>query len=281
MNQEFLKQVKKVVRLGDKFLETSRQKSFHFEAASLLSAHDLHKLFDYKNCVYTAFSKVMPLVQNFKQAEFSDLPLTIARGKHCFIDLYFWRRRPTTIHNHHFSGAFQCLYGANVDSEFKFSPEKKLTKFHTLGNLDEIKREEVKPGDIQTINFQDKFIHQNHHHSDLTINLCFRTPDREGKHLSNFYYSGLKYEKSPVSMGLARRLYAFTLMDDFDIKKINITNETALTFLLETLGSSDHPRLNKVQKYLSQKIKDELGLDVLKLLKLHDQKLDKIQSEYE
>lgn len=281
MKSAFLANARKLVKLGDRFLSQNNQNVFHQEAAELLSRANLHKLYDYKKIVTESFGKDFSHEQNFKSFEFSDLPLTIARGEHCFIDLYFWRRRPTTIHNHHFTGAFQCLYGSNVDSEFSFIPEKKVTRIHTLGTLTETRRRDVKPGDIEAINFQDKFIHQNHHHADLTVNLCFRTPDRKGKSLANFYYSGFKYEKNPEALKLARRLYAFSQIEDFDFKKIKISPEAALSFLLETLGATSHPRTVNIQKTLLKRMKSETGIDVQKLIRVHDEKLDSIQSDYE
>jgi hypothetical protein len=273
---QFKEKCRKLVRLGDKFIAKNDPVKFHMEAAQLLGKADLHTLFDFQEIVTESFKKDFSHLQNFKGSEFSDLPLTIARGEHCFIDLYFWRRRPTTIHNHHFTGAFQCLYGKNMDSEFTFKAEKKLTKFHTLGALTEIDRREVNPGDVIAINFQDKFIHQNHHHADLTVNLCFRTPDREGKRLSSFLYSGLKCEKDPVTLKSAERLYSYAMIDDFDFEKLNLSPEVSMTFLLETFQMSGHPRVQKIQNFLEQKLKKQFGLSVQNLLNIHDEKLDEI-----
>lgn len=275
---EFVKRAQKLVSVGDKFINSKGTSHFHQEAARLLKESSIHELFDYKNLVQTSFEKKFQAEQNFRGSEFSDLPLTLARGEHCFIDLYFWRRRPTTIHNHHFTGAFQCLYGHNMDSEFTFTPERKLTKFHTMGTLKEIDRREVKPGDVVAINYQDKFIHQNHHHADLTVNLCFRTPDRNGKRLSSFLYSGLKCEKDLATLKTAERLYSFALIDDFNFEKLNLSHEVSMTFLLETFRMSGHPRVQKIQKFLEQKVKKELGLSINKLLLSHEEKLDEIEA---
>lgn len=270
----FVKRAQKLVSSGDKFINSKGLTNFHQEAARLLKEASIHELFDYKEIVQTSFEKKFQAEQNFKGSEFSDLPLTLARGKYCFIDLYFWRRRPTTIHNHHFTGAFQCLYGHNMDSEFTFTPVKKLTKFHTMGTLKEIDRREVNPGDVIAIHFQDKFIHQNHHHADLTVNLCFRTPDREGRRLSSFLFSGLKCQKDLATLKSAERLYSFAMIDDFDYEKLNLSPEVAMTFLIETFRMTSHPRVQKIQTYLEKKVKKNTGLSVQKLLIDHEEQLD-------
>ncbi len=282
MKNKFVLEAKRLVNLGDKFIKKSGTKNFHTFAHDQLAATNLPKLFDYKALVETSFSKEFNHHQNFSSLEFSDLPITIARGKDCFIDVYFWRRRPTVIHNHHFSGAFQCLQGLNVDSEFKFKAQKKLTVLHTLGELTLHRTQELRPGDIMAINVLDKFIHQNHHHADLTINLCFRTPELSNKNLSNYLFSGLKFEKDPLAIARAQRLYAFTRIEDFNAKKINITMTDAFCFLTQFFFSnSQHSRLLALKKILDQKIKKEFGLSLTQLLVAHEEELDKIQSFYE
>jgi len=221
-------------------------------------------------------------IQNFKNFEFSDLPLTVGRGENCFIDLYFWRRRPTVIHNHHFRGAFQCLEGFNVDSEYKFKTLKKFTKFHSTGNLEPKRIRTLKRGDIESINFQDKFIHQNHHQSDLTINLCFRTHDETGKNLSNFLYSGLKYEKNQLSIDRMMRLFSFTRIDHFDFKKLNLTLEDAFNFLILSYDSSaNHPHFLKLKKFMEIKVEEETGLKLESLFQQHEKELARIEEQYE
>lgn len=279
---ELIAKTKKITRLGDQFLAAKGNKHFHLRAKDLLEEACLHKIFDYQELVEASFSKKIPIEQNFKFLEFSDLPITVARGDHCFIDIYFWRRRPTVIHDHHFSGAFQCLTGLNVDSEFAFTTTQKLTKYHSLGELALIREKQLHPGEVISINLLDKFIHQNHHHADLTINLCFRTSEVAKKHLSNYLYSGLKYEKDPSAMLRSHRLHAFTLMENFNLRNVDITLSDALYFLIETHGSqSQHPRLLDLHKHLYQKVKKELRVDLHGLLEKHEQKLHQIQMDYE
>ncbi len=277
----FHHKAQELARKGDQFIKKFTAKEFHKEAAELLSKSEIQKEFNYQELVSSTFNKKLP-EQNFKNFEFSDLPLTIARGENCFIDLYFWRRRPTVIHNHHFRGAFQCLEGLNVDSEYKFKTIKKFTKLHSIGNLELKRLKTLKKGDVEAINFQDQFIHQNHHQSDLTVNLCFRTSDVPGKNLSNFLYSGLKYEKNQLSLNRAMRLFTFTRIDHFDHKKLKLNLEDAFNFLIMSYDSNAaHPNFLKLKKFFESKVKKETGLNLEKLFLEHDKELERIEAQYE
>lgn len=270
------------MRQGDQLLEREGNKKFHLQASELLNSADLKEKYDFQSLMESVlkadFSKIE---QNFRYLEFSDLPLTIARGRRCFIDLYFWRRRPTVIHNHHFSGAFQCLQGSNVDLEFAFTPKHQLGKFHSSGEIVVQKVHSIKPGDIQAIAPLDRFIHQNHHHADLSVNLCFRTPDLKKGNISNYLYSGLRFEKHPYLVERFQRLYRAIQLEQFNFKRIDFSIDDALFFLLQTEGTtSPHQNLQNLMQHFRQKVKRELKLDVGELLRKHDQELDRLEEEY-
>ena len=275
-----VKLAKNINRKGDAHIKRHGIDDFHKVASDLLDKSGLHKYFDYQEIVETAFNSKSG--QNFKNLEFSDLPLTIARGENCFIDLYFWRRRPTVVHNHHFNGAFMCLLGQNLDLEYTYKKTQKLGRFHDLGELSLKQTRKLVPGSIAEISFMDKFIHQNHHQADLTVNLCFRTPQAPKKNLSNYLYSGLRYEKDVELLGRVARLQRFLHIKEFDTSKIKISNDDAISFLIQTFDtSSENKRLLNLQKILSKKVKDELGIDVARLMRSHETEFDKIESEYE
>jgi hypothetical protein len=262
---------------GDSFLLRHGPRRFPDKAVEILREVALHEEFDYRDLLRRSFS--FSHEQNFKRLEFSDLPVTVARGKRCFIDVYFWRRRPTTIHNHHFTGAFQCLLGKNVEREFTWQEERKLSRFHALGKLTVTRTNTILPGDIHAIRLQDEFIHQSHHHADLTVNLCFRTPDLPGKRLSNFLYSGVKIEKDSDSLRRAEVLYAYACLEEFAPSELRLKREDTLNFLFHTLRTTQNPRILGLQKKLQRDMKGLLGVDVPKLLARHEGVLEKIMME--
>jgi hypothetical protein len=279
---QLIKLARGLVKKGDAFLQQHGARNFHQAAAELLNQVDLPGAYDYSELIQAAFASSFDRIgQNFSALEFSDLPLTLARGQQCFIDIYFWRRRPTVIHNHHFSGAFQCLLGTNVDLEFTFAQQRKLGRFHALGEISVKQQHLIRPGDIQSIAPMNKFIHQNHHHSDLTINICFRTSELKQGHLSNYLYSGLRFEKHPLLLQRTHRLFKMAQLQAVNFKQLQLSLDDAIYFLLQTEGmESQHPSLLELKGLLERKVKRECGLEIANLLKLHEIALEKIQDEY-
>jgi hypothetical protein len=279
---EFFKRCDALTKLGDHFISQHGLNEFHAYAQELLIAEDLPSLFDFQKMVERSFASDFMVEQTYKFAEFSDYPVTVSRGERCFIDLYFWRRRPTAIHNHHFRGAFQCLKGLNVDYEYEFNEIRKLGQFHSLGELKVKGIRTIKTGETVEINFLDKFIHQNHHQDELTVNLCFRTPEEKTSNIANYLFSGLRFEKSHSILSKVERLVKLCALEDFDFTAIDINHDEAINFLIQTYeNGSRNRRLIAIQQFFMNKISDELQVDIADLLKKHDQQMDKIQSQYE
>lgn len=280
--KNLLLQARDLTRKGDLFINKHGIDHFDEEATRLLLKTRISEAFDYQTLVETSMKPGFNKIQNFHSFEFSDLPITVSRGENCFVDIYFWRRRPTVIHNHHFSGAFQCLLGKNIDFEFEFKKKRKLGKHHILGDVRMMNARVLKQGDIATIGFMDKFIHQNHHHADLTVNLCFRTPEVKGSNIANYLYSGLRYDKDRNLLARVNRLLRFTGLEKFDFKKVDIDLDDAINLLIQTYGTtSQNPRLLNLRKYLERKVKSEAGMDINKLLRLHEQELDRLEEDYD
>lgn len=269
-----------LVQRGDDYLRRDGPEKFHEYATKLLRESSFLESFNLEEILKLACSIDEHAVQIYKSFEFSDLPLTLSRGEFCFMDLYFWRRRPTTIHNHHFSGAFMGLLGKNVDLEFSFSPLKKIGNFHELGELS-LKREiVVNPGEIVSIAPLNGFIHQNHHQADLTVNLCFRTLDMPGESLSNYLYSGLRYTKDPDLLMRVERLNRLTSFGQVDLKSVDI--DEAMTFLILNDGSGvTHPRFKELTIHCQKMVTDQLGISVRELLETHGKMIEDLEEQYE
>ena len=276
----FLKMASRLNRQGDYFIKRNGIKDFHKKASELLSESHLLDQFNLSPIIESIFQPKKK--HHFKNLEFSDLPITISQGEFCFIDIYFWLRRPTVVHNHHFTGAFMCLSGNNVDLEFKFKKTKKLGKYHDLGELTLKQTRNLLPGDIAEIGLMDKFIHQNHHQADLTVNLCFRTPQDPRKSLSNYLYSGLRYEKNVDLLARVGRLHKILDLGLFDRDKIKISPDDAINFLIQTHGTrSQNPKLLNLRMELFKRIKNEFGVNVSSMLEEHELMMDKIENDYE
>lgn len=272
----------KITLLGDEYISKNGLDAFHIKARELLETAQLHKSFNYQELVEKSLDPNFEIPQTYKYGEFSDFPLTLARGKYCFIDVYFWRRRPTAVHNHHFRGAFQCLKGFNVDLEYSYKARRSLGKFHSLGDLKLIGTRNIRPGDAVSINFLDKFIHQNHHQDDLTVNLCFRTPEENHCNISNYLLSGVRFEKENSLLMKVERLKKLCALEDFHFDKLDFSFDEAINFLIQTYETgTKNSRILNLQEFFKNKLVSELNLDIYLLLNEHDKMLDEMESHYE
>ena len=151
-----------------------------------------------------------------------------------------------------------------------------------MGDVKLIQSHVIKKGDIQQIAPLDKFIHQNHHHADLSVNLCFRTDDIKKNSLSNYLYSGLRYEKNPLLLQRVERLLRFTSLENFDFKHLELTLDDAMYFLIRTDGSpSQGQTFLKLKAHLEKLVKRETGLNITRLFDQHEAELEKIQDQYD
>jgi hypothetical protein len=279
---EFLNSARKLVFLGDEFIASHGPTSFAQKASELLAEAKMEKLFELAPLVEASFQKDFNPQQNYASFQFSDLPVTLAMGNHCFLDLYFWRRRPTVIHDHHFTGAFQCLVGNNLDLEFEFHRTRKLGDFHEVGELKLIQKRQMTPGAIARIELLDKFIHQNHHQADLTVNLCFRTPDFGKTNLSNFLYSGLRFEKDQGLIARLNRLEKVIFFEGVHINQLELTLDDALAFVIRHHRSQSQGRkFLELMALMEKRVTNESGIDLPALLDYHDNKMDELENAYE
>jgi hypothetical protein len=271
-----------ITLLGDEYIDQNGLNAFHIKARELLENAELPKYFNFQELVERSLNAKFEIPQTYRYSEFSDFPLTLARGKHCFIDVYFWRRRPTAVHNHHFRGAFQCLKGFNVDLEYTYLPEKSLGEHHSVGELKLIGTRNLKPGDVVSINFLDKFIHQNHHQDELTVNLCFRTPEEDQNNISNYLLSGLRFEKESGLLMRVERLKKLCALDDFHIENLELSHDEAINFLIQTYETgTKNTRILRLQDFFKNKLLFELNLDIYQLLDEHDKKIAEMEDLYE
>lgn len=279
---QLIKLASEINQQGDEFIRKNGAREFHLFAADILNQYPVHKHYNFEELASFTFLNGTTEIQNFRSLEFSELPVTISRGEFSFIDLYFWRRRPTVIHNHHFSGAFMGLLGKNMDLEFDFTANQEMGKHHEYGVLNLRREKTVSPGDIVPIAPLDGFIHQNHHQAELTVNLCFRTPEIPGKNLSNYLYTGLKFTKDPELLCRVANLRRLIDLGQFDITSLNLNLDDAIAFLVQNHGSkSGNPLFAQVRDFCHAKVHSETGLHISELINGHDEKCDALMESYE
>lgn len=69
------------------------------------------------------------------QARFGQPPVTLFRARRFYIDALFWLDGTTAIHDHGFSGAFQVVSGASIETNFAFDRSRDVDGHLSLGEL--------------------------------------------------------------------------------------------------------------------------------------------------
>lgn len=163
-------------------------------------------------------------------AKFGDPPITVYNAPRFVIDVYYWLEGTTSVHQHAFCGAFQVLHGSSLHSEYVFEEKERVNLFAQTGKLALKSCEILNVGDIQRIQYGDKYIHSLFHLEQPSATIVVRTI------LSPLELPQLSYYKP----GLA--IAAFFEAGD-SIKKLQI---------LKSAIKSEHP---EADKYIEEQIR--------------------------
>ena len=157
----------------------------------------------YKDFSPDLFSKLqLGSVSSFRSPfhnphDFSDLTFTLYRDEIFHIDIYLWSQVDTVIHDHHVSGAFQCLYGESEQYIYQFDEKREIHSQLAEGKLGLVSSNTITPGMVQIINNGPSFIHNIIHKPPMVMTLFVRSHSlgENGKRcLRNYYYPGYSHE---------------------------------------------------------------------------------------
>ncbi len=180
-----------VDRLGEE-LKNSPDGQFSNRAFNLLRQNSFHKYFSQDLLPELRIRHKENLSFLEHDCVFSDECLVLYVNDLFTIEVYHWLYSDTGIHDHNFQGAFQCLEGEDHQVEFEFIPERTVFEGLDEGQLKEINRLVLKPGDTQEIKDRDHFIHAVAH-SPSTWNLCVRTKGNQAQILKAYHVKGFSY----------------------------------------------------------------------------------------
>jgi hypothetical protein len=119
--------------------------------------------------------------------DFGDAQVTVWRGEHVLVQLVYWLHETTAIHQHGFAGAFRVLAGASMHSTHRFTDAagKKPSKLARrvvarprvrVGELVQVGRELLSPGDVREIGAGTALVHNLVHVEMPSVTLVVRTP---------------------------------------------------------------------------------------------------------
>ena len=197
--------------------------------------------------------KIGPLPQQtFPGREFGELPFTIFRDKNFVIDIYIWNSFETSIHDHHFCGAFKVIQGRSLHQVFEFREKDKISPLIQYGDLERIKTENLMLGSVHKIELGDKFIHQVCHLASPTVTLCVRT-NNLFDNLFSYHTSGLRFKYNVNTQKISKYLdYIDCLLNDQNRSEEILNKEIFEIFssfdLIEIMACVNGHRLNLSQK---------------------------------
>jgi len=206
--------------------------------------------------------------QNFPNKDFSDLPITLIRKEKFCLDLYWWSHTDTSIHNHHFTGAFKVIHGSSFQIIYKFNKSKKINKDFETGELLKIKYHELKLNSVFPIELLDTFIHQVFHQSTTTVTICLRSLPTTEKFLSGFLYPNFKIRLKKFEPSFIKHLIGLEILLKTNQKNIPWElDKKEMVSIHYNLINNRLPSSPNLINWLEKELKkDELGKIYLKTL---------------
>jgi hypothetical protein len=114
--------------------------------------------------------------QQLVSASFGQPPVTVWRGRRCFVDVYFWLDGTTAIHQHGFAGAFHVLAGSSIHGTYRFRETRRISAAMLLGRLELEAMQLLPAGATRRIVPHGALIHSLFHLERPSVTLVVRDP---------------------------------------------------------------------------------------------------------
>ena len=131
--------------------------------------------------------------QGYAPRDFGDAAVTVARNADFRIDVYLWNGgSDTSIHDHHFTGAYRSIFGVSRQHRFVFEPGSDCGPGLTGGVLRHRETRSISGGEAVEIPIGSRLIHLVEHLGEPTVTVCVRTDDLHGHHLNVYLFPGYR-----------------------------------------------------------------------------------------
>ena len=126
-------------------------------------------------------------------SKFGQPPLTLFRAPRFYIDALHWLDGSTTVHQHGFSGAFQVLAGASIETRYSFERARSFDGHFVMGDLNVVGTFLHAVGDVTPIEAGPRGLtHALFHLDRPSISIVVRTfHDHEAGPQFNYYKPGI------------------------------------------------------------------------------------------
>lgn len=192
-------------------------------AAQKLKEANLPALVSAWEVIEWTLNEVNLPVQRDLHASFGDPPITIYNSPRFHIDVYFWLEGTTSVHQHHFCGAFQVLHGSSLHSWYEFEKHESLNIFTEIGEMNLKACNLLNVGDVQEIRAGRQYIHALFHLEQPSATIVVRTL------------------KSPLFLPQYKYFKPFLAVDPFFEEPNTVKKMQAITALIR----SKHPDTDK------------------------------------
>lgn len=147
------------------------------------------------------------------EATFGQPPLTVYWQPDFRIEVLFWLRGLTAIHQHAFSGAFHVMDGSSLHTSWDFQCEERLSNKLLLGQVKLKKVEYLRAGNTRPIIAGKPFIHATCHLDRPTVSVVIRT-NGEKVQLPQYSYlpPSVAYEPRDSSPRIKRHIQLLRLL---------------------------------------------------------------------
>lgn len=147
------------------------------------------------------------------EATFGQPPLTVYWQPDFRIEVLFWLRGLTAIHQHAFSGAFHVMEGSSLHTTWDFQCEERAATKLLLGQLKLKKAELLRAGDTRPIIAGNPLIHATCHLDRPTVSVVIRT-NGEKYHLPQYTYlrPSVAYEARDTGPRIKRHIQLLRLL---------------------------------------------------------------------
>ena len=148
---------------------------------------------------------------------FGEPPVRVFVGPRFYIEALFWMDGTTSIHQHHFSGAFTLLDGTSIHCRYSFREEERVSTRLLCGELRLSGAEFLRPGDVRAIRSGNGFIHSVFHLDRPSVSIVVRTfTDGDSGPQYMYLPPGVALDPTYREDLLDRRLQTLALLDAMD-----------------------------------------------------------------
>lgn len=138
------------------------------------------------------------------ERRFGQPGVTVGRGPGFAIDLYFWTRSESAVHDHPFAGVYTVLRGSSVEARYAFEVSESFGRVR-VGRLHLTELEAIAPGRIVPFSpVRHPLVHALIHVPIPTVSMVVRSIRTEGYH--RYLAPGLALRIDGASADLATRL---------------------------------------------------------------------------